>query len=113
MASGEDALRGEISELKEKIANIKEEVIHLRKRRNAYIAKLKLLENHLNAYYVNDGIKIEHGDSSDESFTTSELLELSFSSISSSILGSIASFDDYSNEDESKSDAQRDRHAVI
>ncbi|CAG9532931.1 unnamed protein product [Cercopithifilaria johnstoni] len=94
MASGEDALRGQITELKEKIAAVKKEMAQLQKRRKAYIAKLKLMENHLDGYHSKESIKgsTEHTDSSDESFSTTELLELSLSSISSSVLGSISSY---------------------
>lgn len=43
MASGENILREQIIEFKEKIATIKEEMAQLQKRRKAYVAKLKLM----------------------------------------------------------------------
>lgn len=43
MASGENALRGQIMELREKIVAIKEEIAQLQKRRKVHIAKLKLM----------------------------------------------------------------------
>ncbi|EFO22216.2 hypothetical protein LOAG_06267 [Loa loa] len=109
MASGEDALRGQIVELKEKIADIEKEMAQLRKRRRAYIAKLKLMENHLDGYHIKGGT--EHTESSDESFSTTELLELSLSSISSSVLGSSASHNDNdSDQNDSESNVESGLH---
>ncbi|KAL3990418.1 hypothetical protein ACH3XW_31695 [Acanthocheilonema viteae] len=114
MASGEDALRGVITELKEKIANITEEMIQLRKRQKAYIARLKLMENHLNQHHPKEGIEgcTEQADSSDESFSTTELLELSLSSVSSSILDSNAScYGNDSDQNDSDSNVEDGRHS--
>uniref|UniRef100_A0A915Q2G3 Uncharacterized protein n=1 Tax=Setaria digitata TaxID=48799 RepID=A0A915Q2G3_9BILA len=111
MTSGEDALRQQITELKEKIASVEHEMAHLQKRRRAYIAKMRLM-NHLDGHHIKGDT--EHTSSSDESFTTNELLELSLSSISSSILGSDGTFDDDGQNDsesgKSVENGQRDRH---
>uniref|UniRef100_A0A8R1TQ69 Uncharacterized protein n=1 Tax=Onchocerca volvulus TaxID=6282 RepID=A0A8R1TQ69_ONCVO len=108
MASSESALREQIRELKDKIAYIEEEMAQLRKRRRAYIAKLKLMENHIDGYHSKGDI--ENTDSSDESFSTTELLELSLSSISSSVLCSDASLCDDSNQNNSESSIEGGRH---
>ncbi|OZC06389.1 hypothetical protein X798_06622 [Onchocerca flexuosa] len=108
MASGENALREQIKELKDKIAYVEEEMVQLRKRRRVYIAKLKLMENHIDRYHSKGDI--ENTDSSNESFSTTELLELSLSSISSSVLCSDASLYDDSDQNNSESSIEGGRH---
>ncbi|VIO89942.1 Uncharacterized protein BM_BM8963 [Brugia malayi] len=92
MTSSEDILRRNITELKEKIADIDEQIAQLRNRQKIYEAKLKLMENHLNGYHIKGDTG--YAKNIDESFSTTELLELSLSSISSSVLGSSTSYDD-------------------
>ncbi|KAM3727461.1 SCY1-like protein [Dirofilaria immitis] len=106
MTSREDALRRQFRELKEKIAYIEEEMVHLRKRRRAYIAKMKLIENHIDGYHTKGDIG--NTDSSDESFSTTELLELSLSSVGSSVLYSDASL--YSDQSDSGSNIESGKH---
>ncbi|EJW82267.1 hypothetical protein WUBG_06825 [Wuchereria bancrofti] len=92
MTSSENILQRRITELKEKIADINEQIDQLQNRQNTYVAKLKLMEDHLNGYHIKGDIG--YAKNTDESFSTTELLELSLSSISSSVLGSSTSYDD-------------------
>ncbi|MCP9265031.1 hypothetical protein DINM_020214 [Dirofilaria immitis] len=81
-------------------------MVHLRKRRRAYIAKMKLIENHIDGYHTKGDIG--NTDSSDESFSTTELLELSLSSVGSSVLYSDASL--YSDQSDSGSNIESGKH---
>ncbi|VDM96182.1 unnamed protein product [Thelazia callipaeda] len=97
-------------DLKAKIAAIDVEIFQLRKRRNAYLAKMQLMEEHVNTNRSKKKSSDET-NSSDESFSTTELFEMSLSSVSSSILGSQISFHTNENESECDDNLEKGHHS--